>query len=103
MLYLNRRGRLAPDMRRTGAVISEAWITMVDFYPPRHIVWSTQHLDLTDSFQRGWYLRQVLSHGRTTDIRRLDLAEVERELDTLQLPAEIWQLWKRFLEHRANG
>lgn len=76
---------------------------MTDFSPPRHIVWSTQHLDLADSFQRGWYLRQVLSHGRTADIRDLDLAEVERVLDTLHLPAEIWQLWKRFLESRAKG
>jgi len=76
---------------------------MADFFPPRHIVWSTQHLDLTDPFQPVWYLRQVLSHGRTTDIRSLDLAEVERELDTLQLPDDIWQLWKHFLEYRAKG
>lgn len=76
---------------------------MAIFNPPRHIVWSTQQLNLADSFQRGWYLRQVLSHGRTADIQSLDLAEVERELDMLQLPAEIWQLWKRFLESRAKG
>lgn len=76
---------------------------MTNFYPPPHIVWSTQHLDLADSFQRGWYLRQVLSHGRTADTRNLDLGEVEHALDTLQLPAEIWQLWKRFLESRAKG
>jgi hypothetical protein len=73
------------------------------WYPPRHIVWSTQRLDLTDPFQRGWYLRQVLLHGRAADIRSLDLVDVERELNTLQLPAEIWQLWKRFLERRAKG
>ena len=74
---------------------------MADFHPPRHIVWSTERLDLTDPFQRRWYLRQVLSHGRMADIRGLDLAEVERELDALQLPSEIWQLWKHFLERRV--
>ena len=58
-------------------------------------------MDLTDPFQRRWYLRQVLSHGRMADIRGLDLAEVERELDALQLPSEIWQLWKNFLERRV--
>ena len=64
---------------------------------------TAQHLDLTDPFQRGSYLRQVLLHGRTADIRTLDLADVERELDALQLPTEIWQLWKHFLERRAKG
>lgn len=76
---------------------------MADFHPPRHIVWSTERLDLTDPFQRRWYLRQVLSHGRAEDIRALDLDEVERELDDLQLPPDIWQLWKRYFEHRAAG
>jgi len=41
--------------------------------PPRHIVWSTDLLDLSDPFQRRWYIRQVLLHGRTEDIRTLDL------------------------------
>jgi hypothetical protein len=76
---------------------------MADFQPPRYIVWSTERLDLADPFQRRWYLRQVLSHGRTSDIRRLDLADVERELDALQLPPEVRQLWKDFLERRAKG
>jgi len=33
-------------------------------HPPRHIVWSASHLDLSDPYQRRWYLRQVLAHGR---------------------------------------
>ncbi len=64
---------------------------------------TAERLDLADPFQRQWYLRQALSHGRTADIRGLDLAEVERELDALQLPPEIWQMWKHFLERRAVG
>ena len=74
---------------------------MAVFHPPRHIVWSTDHLDLSDPFQRRWYLRQVLLHGRAEDIRQLDLTEVERELDELHLPDNLLRLWKRFLEQRV--
>ncbi len=76
---------------------------MAILHPPRHIVWSTERLDLRDPFQRRWYLRQVLSHGRASDIQTLDLSEILRELDALQLPAEIHSLWQRFFEHRAEG
>ena len=75
---------------------------MATIYPPRHIVWSTDRLDLSDPFQRRWYLRQVLIHGRAEDVRRLDLAEVERELDELRLPEPLARLWKRYLAHHAN-
>jgi hypothetical protein len=68
------------------------------FNPPRHIVWSTDRLDLSDPFQRRWYLRQVLLHGRAQDLRTLDLKELDRELDNLDLPHEIYTLWKRLLE-----
>jgi hypothetical protein len=74
---------------------------MAVFHPPRHIVWSTDQLDLSDPFQCRWYLRQVLLHGRAEDIRQLDLSEVERELDDLQLPDHLTRLWKRFLEQRV--
>ena len=67
---------------------------------PRHIVWSTDALDLSDPFQRTWYLRQVLMHGRAEDIRALDLDEVARRLDDLDLPPAIYDLWRRFLEMR---
>jgi hypothetical protein len=68
------------------------------FNPPRHIVWSTDRLDLSDPFQRRWYLRQVLLHGRAQDLRTLDLKELDRELDELNLPDEFYTLWKRLLE-----
>ena len=67
-------------------------------FPPRHIVWSTDHLDLGDPFQHRWYLRQVIMHGRSGDIRALDLQEVRKELETLDLPSDLYQLWKKFLE-----
>jgi len=73
---------------------------MKQITPPRHIVWSTDTLDLTDPFQRTWYLRQTLMYGRAQDIRLLDLDEVARQLDDLHLPPALYDLWQRFLEVR---
>lgn len=70
------------------------------FHPPRHIVWSTDTLNLEDPFQRQWYLRQVLLYGRAEDIRTLDLDEVAMVLDDLNLPSHIHRLWKMYLESR---
>ena len=71
---------------------------MASIFPPRHIVWSTDRLDLADPFQHRWYLRQVLMHGRSEDIRALDFQELREELDTLDLPSDLYELWKKFLE-----
>lgn len=72
--------------------------------PPRHIVWSTNQVDLADPFQRKWYIRQVIEHGRAADIASLDLQEVARLLDELDLPAHLHSLWASFLEaQRAAG
>ncbi len=76
---------------------------MAIVYPPRHIVWSTDRVDLSDPFQRRWYLRQILMHGRSEDIRKLDLEQVESELDQLSLPPDLNQLWKMFLESRHDS
>jgi hypothetical protein len=65
---------------------------------PRHIVWSTDRLDLADPFQRKWYIRQVIEHGKAEDVANLDLAEVARLLDELNLPPYLHSLWSRFLE-----
>jgi len=71
--------------------------------PPRHIVWSADAVDLDDPFQRTWYIRQVLLHGRMEDLRALDLDEVERLLDQLDLPPHIHSLWKDFLHWRTHA
>ena len=77
---------------------------MTVVHPPRHIVWSTNQVDLSDPFQRRWYLRQVLMHGRAEDIRSLDLEEIRRVLDELDLPPEVYSLWKSFLmSHHVKG
>lgn len=64
---------------------------------PRHIIWSTDTLDLNDPFQRRMFIRQTLLHGRTEDVRRLDKAEIAALLDELNLPEPVYQLWKRYL------
>lgn len=71
--------------------------------PPRHIVWSTDRVDLADPFQRRWYIRQVLLHGRTEDVRKLDLDEVASQLKDLNLPPHLHRLWRDFLEVRASA
>ena len=72
--------------------------------PPPHIVWSTDVVDLSDPFQRKWYIRQVLMRGRAQDISALSWDEVAVLLDDLHLPPHIHNLWKRFLEsHHVGG
>ncbi len=68
--------------------------------PPIHIVWSADEIDLSDPFQRKWYIKQILTHGRAEDIRSLDLDEVSQILDELNLPKHIYELWKDFLKDR---
>ena len=65
--------------------------------PSRHIVWSTDSIDLSDPFQRRWTIRQVLLHGWTEDVHELDLDEVARLLPDLRLPAHIDRLWRTYL------
>jgi len=65
---------------------------------PRYLVWGTDSVDLSDPFQRRWFMRQVLLHGRSEDIRELDLDEVAASLDDLRLPAHLHRLWRQFLE-----
>ena len=71
--------------------------------PPRHVVWSTDQVDLGDPFQRRWYIRQVLLHGRAEDVRTLDLDELTLELNDLNLPPHLYRLWQAFLETRVHA
>lgn len=68
--------------------------------PPRHLVWSTDEIDLDDPFQRRWFIQQVLTHGTAQDVRQLDLDEVAREINHLHLPPDVENLWRMFLETR---
>ena len=68
-------------------------------HPPRHLVWSTDTIDLSDPFQKRWLLRQTLMHGRAEDIHALELEDIRRELDQLDLPEETKSLWQRYLEY----
>ena len=73
---------------------------MTTLRPPTYIVWSTDQVDLSDPFQRRWYIQQVLTHGRAEDIRTLKLDEIAAVLDEISLPDDVRSLWQRFLEFR---
>lgn len=68
-------------------------------HPPRHIVWSTETVNLNDPFQKRWLLRQTLMHGRAEDISTLQIEDIKAELNQLGLPKDIESLWRRYLEY----
>jgi hypothetical protein len=69
---------------------------------PRHILWSTDTLDLGDPWQRRWYIRQTLVYGRAEDIAALDWDEVREMLPELELPPEVRRLWESFFAERET-
>ena len=40
--------------------------------PKRCIAWSKNKIDLSDNWQKKWYVKQVLTFGRAEDISQLD-------------------------------
>ncbi len=65
--------------------------------PKRHIVWSTnKEIDLNDPWQRKWYIKQVLMHGRAEDVAELDWEEIKKLLPELDLPKEVRSLWENY-------
>ena len=64
--------------------------------PKRYIVWSVDEIDLDNPYLRKWYIQEVLIHGRTEDIRELDLEEVRKILPELTLPEHIRRLWNDY-------
>jgi len=64
--------------------------------PKRYIVWSKKEIDLGDTFQRKWYIKQVLLHGKSEDIEQLDWNEIKRLLPELDLPPDINNLWRSY-------
>jgi len=70
--------------------------------PKRYIVWSKEEIDLSDPWQRQWYIEQVLIHGRAEDIKELDLKEVRKLLPDLTLPREIRSLWEEYFKNHSE-
>ncbi len=71
--------------------------------PKRYIVWSKDQIELHDPFQRKWYIKQVLTYGRTEDIIALDWDEVKRLLPELDLPLHIRRLWENYFNAQVQG
>jgi len=69
------------------------------FKPKRYIVWSKEEIDLSDPWQRKWYIQQVLTHGRSEDIAELNLEELRKLLPEFNLPKELRRLWERYFEN----
>lgn len=64
--------------------------------PKRHVVWSKDEIDLQDPFQKQWYYRQVLIHGRAEDVAAIDWKEIEEYLPRLNLPPHIHRVWTTY-------
>jgi hypothetical protein len=64
--------------------------------PKKYIVWSTDEVDQNDPFQKMWFVKQVLTHGRAEDIAALDWDEVKALMPELDLPEEIAALWEDY-------
>ncbi len=71
----------------------------------KHIVWfaDAQGLNLENSQDRKWWLKQVLEKGRMADIRELNLDEVERVLPELYLSKAVKKLWEDYFEWKRKG
>jgi hypothetical protein len=64
--------------------------------PKRYIVWSKNEIDLTDSWQRKWYIQQVLNHGRAEDISQIDWEEIRSLMRELNLLPAVRRLWEDY-------
>jgi len=62
----------------------------------RHIVWSTDMIDLNDPWQRKWYIQQVLTYGRSEDIVKLNWDEIRMLLGDINLPSYVKSLWESY-------
>jgi len=65
--------------------------------PKRYIVWSVaKEINLSDPWQRKWYIKQVLTRGNAEDIAELDWEEIRILLPELDLPKDIKSLWENY-------
>jgi hypothetical protein len=69
----------------------------------RYIVWSKRTLDLTDPWQRRWWIQQVLLHGCAEDVAALDWEEVRQILPSLELPPSVRQLWEEYFAYASQN
>ncbi|MCX8103176.1 MAG: hypothetical protein N3E42_01865 [Candidatus Bipolaricaulota bacterium] len=69
----------------------------------RYIVWSKDALDLTDPWQRRWWIQQVLLYGRAEDIAALDWEEVRQLLPHLELPPHVRRLWEEYFAYASQN
>lgn len=67
-----------------------------------YIVWyaDLDNLDLSDPWVRKWWLQQVLTHGRSEDIKKLDFDEVRNMLSYLHLDPKIKSLWEDYFRRQ---
>lgn len=72
------------------------------FKPKRYIVWSKDKIDLNDKWQKKWYIKQVLNYGKASDIKALNLSEVEMMLKDLNLTPEVKQLWESYFDAKRQ-
>lgn len=64
--------------------------------PKRYIVWSKNRIDLTDTWQKKWYIQQVLSYGRAEDVAKLNWEEIKIFLHEINLPQDVKRLWEGY-------
>jgi hypothetical protein len=64
--------------------------------PKPYIVWSKKDINLNSPYQKRWYIKQVLLHGRAEDVAELNWNEVKVLLDRLDLPKNIYRLWRNY-------
>lgn len=64
--------------------------------PKRYIVWSKKEIDLKDEWQKKWYIKQVLTHGKAEDVAGLDWEKIKILLPRLDLPPNISRMWERY-------
>jgi len=67
--------------------------------PKKYIVWSKNEIDLNDSWQRRWYIQQVLNYGRAKDIVLLNWEEVKTLLGQMHLSSEVKRLWEAYFSN----
>jgi hypothetical protein len=86
------QGRFSSELRI--AVLKDLGYNRSTMKPKPYIVWSKREIDLSDPWQKKWYIQQVLIHGKAEDVAQLDWLEIRGCLPELDLPVHIRHLWE---------